>query len=72
MSMELTSIGDESVTRNDRSLSRDGDAGAMEVSEILLDVIPRNVDSGFGVSDARLGFDVVLASGRLKNLRVAL
>ncbi len=60
------------MTRNDRSFARDGDASAVEVSEILFDVIPRNVDSGFGVSDAGLGFNVVLASGRLKNFRVAL
>ncbi len=60
------------MTRNDRSFARDGDAGAVEVAEILFYMIPRNVDSGFGVSDAGLGFNVVLASGRLKNFRVAL
>jgi hypothetical protein len=44
----------------------------MEVAEILFDVISRNVDSGFGISDTGLGFNMVLASGRLKNFRVAL
>ena len=44
----------------------------MKLSEIFFDVISRNVDAGFGVSDPSLGFYMVLASTWLHNFRVAL
>ena len=68
----LTGVGDKRVSGHDRPFPGNGDAGAVELAEVLLDMVPRNLDPGFGVSDPGLGFDMVFPGRRLNNLRVAL
>ena len=60
------------MSGHDRPFPGNGDAGAVELAEVLLDMVPGNLDSGFGVSDPGLGFDMVFTGRWLNNFRVAL
>ena len=68
----LTGVGDKRVSGHDRPLPGNGDAGAVELAEVLLNMVSGNLDPGFGVSDPGLGLDMVFPGRRLNNLRVAL
>ena len=60
------------MARYNGSLSRNGNAGTVEVLEILFNEVPMDIDRRLGVPDPRLGLHVILTIGGLHVLGIAL
>ena len=70
--LKLTCIGDKRMARYDGAFSRNGNAGTVELLEVLFNEIPMDIHGCFGVSHPRLWLHVILTTGGLHVLGIAL
>ena len=70
--LKLTCIGDKSMARYDRALSRNGNTRTVELLEVLFNEISMYIHRCLGVSHPCLWLHVILTTSRLHVFGIAL